>query len=104
MEIYNYQQAFGAWDKTSPAMRRAIGEWFRLYYRDQADDREDPCQRIAYTVVNKLIKTVFAEYGAGSQLPLWQGVLKNLDRVRKEAMQLALVGGGGISETLPDGR
>lgn len=93
MEIYNYQQAFGAWDKTSPAMRRAIGDWFRLYYRDQADDREDPCQRIAYTVVNKLVKTVFAEYSAGSQSPYWQGVLKNLDRVRKEAMQLALVGG-----------
>lgn len=93
MEIYNYQQAFGAWDKTTPAMRRAVAEWFRLYYRDRPEAGEDPCQRIAYTVVNKLVKTVFSEYNASSESAFWQGVLRNLDSVRKEAVQLALVGG-----------
>lgn len=93
MQIYDYQQAFGAWDKTSDAMKRAVAEWFRLYYRDTADGHADPCQRIAYTVVNKLARTVFAEYKLTAADPFLGKVLENLDAVRREAVQLALVGG-----------
>ena len=52
MDLYHYQQAFGAADKTSRPMRKAIKDWFGLYYQQQPDNGTDPCQRIAYTVVN----------------------------------------------------
>ena len=32
MGIYSYEEAFGAGDQTSKAMRDAIAQWFRLYY------------------------------------------------------------------------
>ena len=32
MAIYSYEEAFGASDITSRAMRKAIETWFRLYY------------------------------------------------------------------------
>lgn len=91
MSIYDYQQAFGAWDKTSRAMRQAVGEWFDLYYG--TDQPGDPCQRVAYSVVSKLVKTVFGEYRAQAKDPVVQGIVDGLGKKRKEAMQLALVGG-----------
>jgi hypothetical protein len=60
MDIYSCQEAFGASDKTTSAMRDAIGQWFSLYYRSGVENGEDPCQRIAYTVVSKLVRTAFA--------------------------------------------
>ena len=64
MSIYNYEQAFGAADKTSSAMRKAIERWFEMYYDSTVTDSADPCLRIPYTVVNKLVKSVFGEYKA----------------------------------------
>ncbi len=93
MNIYDYQAAFAAWDKTSDAMRKAIREWFTLYYRDTADGESDPCQRIAYTVVSKLVKTVFSEYRASADDPVLAQAIRALDEKRKQALQLALVGG-----------
>ncbi len=93
MDILSCQEAFGAWDKTSRAMRDAISEWFTLYYRDQVTDGEDPCQRIAYTVVSKLVRAVFSEYAATGEDPFTARLLKSLDGVRENAVQLALVGG-----------
>lgn len=93
MRIYDYEEAFGAWDRTTRAMRRAIGEWFRMYYQNEATADSDPCQRIAYTVVNKLVKTIFGEYKASARNPAVLAAVEALDRQRKEAMQLALVGG-----------
>ena len=93
MKIASYQEAFGASDKTTKAMAAAVEEWFDLYYRDSAQDGEDPCQRIAYTVVNKLVRTVFAEYDAGSDHPFTAGILQALDAQKELAVQLALVGG-----------
>ena len=61
MKLRGYQQAFGAADITGAEMNAAIKEWFDLYYRDKVTDGEDPCQRIACTVVTKLIRTIFAE-------------------------------------------
>lgn len=93
MDIYSCQEAFGASDTTTEAMLSAIGEWFSLYYRNTAENGEDPCQRIAYTVVSKLVRAVFAEYAAAGETALTGQVLQALDTVRKQAVALALVGG-----------
>lgn len=93
MDIYSCQEAFGVSDKTTKAMRTAIEEWFSLYYRDTPEDGENPCQRIAYTVVNKLVHTVFAEYTADADNDFARQVLQALDHCRQQAVALALVGG-----------
>lgn len=93
MDIYGCQEAFGASDKTTKAMQSAISEWFTLYYRDAADGEEDPCQRIAYTVVNKLVRSVFAEYETAADSDFMKNVLSALSQVRQNAVMLALVGG-----------
>ena len=93
MDIYDCQEAFGVSDKTSRAMQAAIADWFSLYYRDTVEDREDPCQRIAYTVVSKLVRTVFAEYTATGENEFTRQVLAALDSCREQAVALALVGG-----------
>ena len=101
MSIYNYEQPFGAWDKTTVPMRRAIDRWFAMYYDGTADDKADTCQRIGYTVVNKLVKAVFGEYKATAELPLGQQLLKELDQKKRMAMQLALVGGACYIKPCP---
>lgn len=92
MAIYNYEEAFGAWDQTSRAMRQAINRWFRLYYGEAGED-SDPCQRVAYAVVSKLVRTVFGEYQASAGDPFTQGVLSELSGSARQAMELSLVGG-----------
>ena len=92
MNIYSYEEAFGAWDQTSRQMRDAIDQWFKLYYGVTGQDN-DGCQRIAYTVVSKLVRTVFAEYSAVGQGQLTQKVLSGLETCREQAVALALVGG-----------
>lgn len=103
MSIYNYEQAFGAADKTTGAMRKAIGRWFEMYYESTATESSDPCQRIPYTVVNKLVKAVFGEYKAESDTPFGQSILKTLDEKKRLAMQLALVGGNCYIKPCPTG-
>ena len=103
MSIYDYEQAFGALDKTSKAMRNAIQRWFAMYYDGTATDSADTCQRIPYTVVNKLVKAVFGEYKATAETPLGQSILKNLDEKKRLAMQLALVGGSCYLKPCPVG-
>lgn len=103
MSIYNYEQAFGAADKTTTAMRKAIERWFAMYYESTATESADPCQRIPYTVVNKLVKAVFGEYTAEADTTFGQGVLKALDEKKRLAMQLALVGGSCYIKPCPTG-
>lgn len=93
MDIYDLEAAFGACDVTTEAMRQAISDWFSVYYDRSATDSADPCQRVAYTVVNKLLKTVFGEYTPSGDRPLGKHLLQALDGVKEEAVQLALVGG-----------
>ena len=93
MNIYNCQEAFGASDVSGRAMEQAVREWFNLYYRSAVTGGEDPCQRIAYTVVSKLVRGVFAEYSARSDSPFLQQTLAALDDGKEQAVQLALVGG-----------
>lgn len=90
MAIYNYEEAFGSPDQTSRAMRREIRDWFRLYYGESGDE---PCQRIAYTVVSKLVRTIFGEYQASGGDPLTQSVLDSLRPVARQAAELSLIGG-----------
>lgn len=93
MDIYSCQEAFGVSDKTTKAMRSAIEEWFSLYYRSGVEDGEDPCQRIAYTVVSKLVRSVFAEYAAVGESEFTRQVIDALDNCREQAVAQALVGG-----------
>lgn len=93
MSIYRYEEAFGAADKTTTAMKNAIRDWFSLYYDGTETESADPSQRIAYCVVNKLVKTMFGEYRLSAQTPFEQQVAAALDKKRLEAVQLALIGG-----------
>ncbi len=90
MAIYSYEEAFGAADQTSAAMRRAISDWFSLYY---GEGEGDTCQRVAYAVVSKLVRTVFGEYQAVAKDVATQSVLTKLNKKAHQAMELALVGG-----------
>ena len=83
MNILNCQEAFGTADMTSKAMQKAIEEWFDLYYRDTVTDGEDPCQRIAYTVISKLVRTAFAEYGATAETDFVRQVVQGLNPVQR---------------------
>ena len=103
MNIYDCQEAFGSWDKTSRAMGDAVKEWFQLYYRSAVTGGEDPCQRIAYTVVSKLVRTVFSEYAARSDSPFVRQVLTALNEAKETAVQLALVGGESYLKPWVDG-
>ena len=93
MKLLDYQQAFGAWDRTSKAMEKGIETWFRLYYQSGADGQTDPCQRIAYCVVSKLVKAIFSEYRAVCEAPFYRQLLTQIAQHHRQAMELALVGG-----------
>ena len=102
MSIYDYEAKFGASDKTTKAMKTAIADWFGLYYGD-ARTGCDPSQRIAYTVVNKLVKAMFAEYSAVAGDGSYQHLVDALDAHRKTVVQLALVGGECYLKPCPAG-
>lgn len=93
MAIYNYEEAFGAADLTSREMRRAIDLWFRLYYGESNVKNGDSCQRVAYAVVNKLVRTVFGEYQAVCPEPFVQKILDSLKYKARQAMELSMIGG-----------
>jgi len=93
LSIYDYEERFGAADKTTKAMKAAIEDWFQLYYLADSQEDRDPCQRIAYTVVNKLVKAMFGEYSAVARDATYQYLVDALDENKKNAVQLALVGG-----------
>lgn len=93
MKNYDYQQAFGAYDKTTEAMQKAIDHWLKLYYRADKTKESDPSQRIAYTLVQKLLRTVFSEYSASCDSKFYKGVLDALNSQKQKAMQHALITG-----------
>ena len=90
---YGYEAAFGACDCSSTEMKDAISEWFDLFYRRKKTKDEDPCQRIPYTVVNKIAKTAFAEYSAKGENDFAATVLQGLGPISVRAMHDALIGG-----------
>lgn len=103
MNLYSYQEAFGASDKTSRAMRRAIRRWQALYYEGEATGQENPCQRIAYTVVNKITKAVFSEYQASCTDATMEKWLRALENRKEHAVQLALTAGECYLKPCPAG-
>lgn len=100
---YSYEDAFRAKDCTSQKMQGAIREWFRLYYQQEATEEADPCQRIAYTIVNKLTKTAFGEYSAASKDAFVQRAVEAVNTCRKRAVQMALIGGEAWLKPVPAG-
>lgn len=98
---YSYEDAFKAKDCTTQPMRFAIDDWFQLYFQREPTKDEDPCQRIPYTVVNKITKTVFGEYQASSTDRFAERILETLDVKKQEAMQMALVGGSCLLKPVP---
>lgn len=97
----NIQEALGLPDITSPEMQVAIDTWFADWFARAPSKElgEDPCQRIPYAIVNKLCKATFAEYDSGlretgsPKLQWMDGVRVACDKVRRLAMQWAMVGG-----------
>ena len=102
MKIYDYQQAFGAADKTSKAMKEAVESWFDAYYQKTQTAASDPCQRIAYTIVNKIVKAVFGEYQTSARDKAARQLLDKLEEKKKEALQLALIGGECYLKPCPE--
>jgi len=105
-KIKNFEQAFNVKDITTDNMKAAIREWYALYYADKSTETEDPCQRLPFTVINKLTKTTFSEYEAKSENAFAKTILNGLERRRKQSMQQTLIGGESFLKPLllSDGR
>lgn len=95
------EQALKAKDITTRPMKKAIQEWFSLYFDTSPTQAEDPCQRIPCVVVNKLTKITFSEYTATVDDEFLMGCLERLEKVRKKAMQFALIGGDCYIKPVP---
>ena len=102
-KAYGYEDAFGAGDCTSQEMKDAIAEWFELFYRKEPTKYEDPCQRIPYTIVNKITKTAFGEYKAVSEHDFAGGIMDALYDIHARAMHDALIGGVAYLKPFPLG-
>jgi len=82
-------------------MRAAIATWFDLYYSDEKTKDVDTSQRIPYTIVRKLTKTVFSEYKATSDDEFVKNILQEISEVSTQAMQMALIGGEALLKPIP---
>lgn len=102
--IAGLEEAFGARDITSERMRRAIEEWFRLYYDRRVWEYYDPCLQLPYTIVRKLTRAVFGEYTASSSGSFTRSVLAGLEQCRNAALELALIGGESYLKPVTDGK
>lgn len=100
-KAYGYEDAFGATDCATVEMRAAITEWFHLFYQTTPTKEEDPCQRIPYTIVNKLTKTMFGEYNVTGIDGFVTAVIKSLDHIRRRATYDALIGGIAYIKPFP---
>ncbi len=94
MSIYQYEAAFGAADKTSRKMRQAMESWEEIYYGTGAGD---PCQRIGYTVVSKLVSAIFGECQTRTD-----PALLPLSELGREAMQRLLSSGEAYIKPCPE--
>ena len=97
----DYEAAFRAVDTTSAEMKAAIQTWHDLYFQAVSNEETDSCQKIPYTVVRKLTKTVFSEYTASSKDEFVSGVLDALNKKKEHALQMALIGGESGLKPVP---
>ena len=104
MAMAGLEEAFGACDVTSEKMRRAIEDWFRLYYEKSAGEDYDPCLQLPYVIVRKLTRAVFGEYGVQTKGTFTQSVLRGLDLCRESAVEQALIGGESYLKPVTDGK
>ena len=88
-------------DTTSAEMKAAIQTWHDLYFQAVSNEETDSCQKIPYTVVRKLTKTVFSEYTASSKDEFVSGVLDALNKKKEHALQMALIGGESGLKPVP---
>lgn len=108
-EMKTIEMALGARDMTSYAMRRAIDEWFGAWFRREPTGEEDPCQRLPYAIVNKLVKATFAEYDssitdaeASPKGQYLNAARQGFDAKRRELLQWVMVGGECLAKPLPE--
>lgn len=99
---FDLEAAFRAVDITTPEMKCAIQKWYSMYYESMPSDDSDSCQRIPYTIVNKLTKTAFSEYTATSRDTFTQAVLEAVDMKKQTAMHRALIGGESGLKPVPE--
>lgn len=99
----NYEMAFRAVDTTSLAMKAAIQKWYDLYFLAASTKDFDSCQRVPFTIVRKLTKTVFSEYSVSSKDKFVVDVLSALNAKKQYAMQMALIGGECGLKPVPSG-
>lgn len=98
-----YEDAFGAADCSSREMQEAVRLWFHLFYDTTCTDDYDTCQRIPYTIVNKIVKTVFGEYQASGTDEFAQSVVDSMSAHSMRMMQDALIGGVAFVKPFPMG-
>lgn len=98
--VISTAECFGQADITSQEMRAAITSWRDAYFRRTGDEEKDPCMRMAYTIVHKLQKGVFAEYSSDivdkekSAKGTWMDRnLSRLDFAKESILQWMLIGG-----------
>ena len=100
-KAYGYEDAFGVADCTSTEMKEAINDWFELFYQTDADCYTDPCQRIPYTIVNKITKTMFGEYSAIGENDFTNRVMDGIQEIYRRAVHDALIGGIAYIKPFP---
>lgn len=91
----------GSGEVASETMQKAVSNWFSIYFDDQVTEQKDPSQRLACLIVQKLSRACFAEYRAEADGFAGQ-CLNALEKVRRRAMQLALIGGEAWLKPVPD--
>lgn len=99
-EIYNFGDAFGVKDITTNEMKSAIKKWLEMYFDHFGDDYDD-CQRLPVLVVNKLTKTTFSEYETSTDNEFAEKVLDELEEIRRDAFQQALISGECLIKPVP---
>ena len=98
--VISTDECFGQPDVTSQEMRAAINAWRDTYLKREGDKASDPCMRMAYVIVHKLQKGVFAEYSSDildkekTAKGKWMDRnLSQLDLIRDSILQWMLIGG-----------
>jgi len=98
--VISTDECFGQPDVTSQEMRDAINAWRDTYLKREGDKASDPCMRMAYVIVHKLHKGVFAEYSSDildkekTAKGKWMDRnLSQLDLIRDSILQWMLIGG-----------
>lgn len=92
-------------------MRDAINAWRDTYLKREGDKASDPCMRMAYVIVHKLQKGVFAEYSSDildkekTAKGKWMDRnLSQLDLIRDSVLQWMLIGGECWVKPVPRAR